>query len=316
MATTLSQRIVRKLEAMFDVRLDDRQCAAIAAIVYPPQPQSPPPSAPQPTPQPTPQPAPQPQSSSRIPAAICASLQTLLGLTADQCDTVLQLICLPENGECKWWNHYDYIEFLKDGRGYTCTLFGACSGTQDLCWIFDELHRLNPRHPLLKYYESMKEAKGDKVTGLKGLEKDLPLHNDEEWKRAVWKVYIDLYWSFVSRFVSKTGDCGSRPGPLIVTPLGKGFVLDAAINHGADLPSFKHIFKGMQNPDDARDETAWLEDFMNARMKLLKSGFQHLDTSKTGDRCRLWLDLLKSGNASLARPIVAYPGYWGKHQIS
>ena len=39
---------------------------------------------------------------------------------------------------------------------------------------------------------------------------------------------------------------------------------------------------------NAGDEGRWLKDFMESRYKLLKSGYQSLDTSGTGARARIW----------------------------
>lgn len=249
---------------------------------------------------------------SRIPEATLADIRARMGLSALQADAVLQLICLPENGETSWWKHYNYIERLGDGRGYTVTIFGACSGTGDLAMIFDELAAIRPDHPLLRYHEPLKKCKGENVDGIQGLLKDIPaLGDDTAWRRAVWRVYIKLYWRFASAFASKTRGCEKRPGPVLTTALAKGFMVDTAINHGADLESFTKILKRMRRAD-ASTEAEWLEDFMVTRQKMLKSGFEHLDTSKTGDRCKLWLDLLKKGNVDLKLPIQAADGYWGK----
>lgn len=250
--------------------------------------------------------------TAHIPEAAAAELQTRYGLTADQCDTILQLICLPENGEPNWWNHYNYIEKLGDGRGFTVTIFGACSGTGDLLMIFDALKDVAPQHQLLKYHDALKKCRGEDVKGIQGMLKDIPaLGDDKAWQTAVWKVYANLYWKFAMRFAGKKKGCEARPGPVLTTTLAKGFLVDTAINHGADLDSFNKILKRMERPDHT-DETAWLLDFMQTRQKMLKSGFEHLDTSKTGDRCKLWAALLKEGNTSLARPIKASKGYWGQ----
>ena len=94
--------------------------------------------------------------------------------------------------------HYNYIEDLDDGRGYTTTLYGACSGTGDLLMIFDVIKRLDSKHSLLKYYPALSKAEGDDTTGLKGLEKDIPaLGRDAVWRQAVWEIYVKLYWAFV-----------------------------------------------------------------------------------------------------------------------
>ena len=251
-------------------------------------------------------------TSQHVPQSTQADIGRLVGLSGEQADTVLQLISLAENGEVAWWKHYNYIERLGDGRGYTVTIFGACSGTGDLLMIFDELATLSPQHPLLKYRAALKKCKGEHVCGIEGLLKDIPrLGDDTAWQAAVWKVYLDLYWKFAKDFAAKTGECASRPGPVLTTALAKGFCVDTAINHGPDMDSFAKILKRMAKPQE-RDEARWLEDFMRTREKMLKAGFEDLDTSRSGDRCKLWLGVLKQGNVSLQRPIPACNGYWGK----
>lgn len=251
--------------------------------------------------------------TTRIPPAAQTAILSLMGLTAQQADAVLQLISLPENGKPQWWENYNYIERLGDGRGYTVTLYGACSGTGDLLMIFDELAKIDPAHSLLRYHAALRKCRGETVTGIQGLLKDIPaLGEDDAWKRAVWAVYISLYWKFAAAFASKTKECEKRPGPALTTPLAKGFMVDTAINHGADMDSFAKILRRMQQPEQT-NETMWLKDFMKTRQHMLKSGVDDLDTSRTGDRCRLWRDLLKTGNTQLAPPIMAVDGYWGKN---
>lgn len=253
--------------------------------------------------------------TTRIPGPAQTAILSLMGLTAQQIDTVLQLICLPENGEPRWWENYNYIERLGDGRGYTVTIYGACSGTGDLLMIFDELAKIDPKHSLLRYHTALRKCRGENVSGVQGLLKDIPaLGEDEAWKRAVWAVYISLYWKFAATFASKTKGCERRPGPVLTTPLAKGFLVDTAINHGADMDSFEKIVERMQQPEQ-QNETAWLADFMKTRQHMLKSGFEDLDTSRTGHRCKLWRNLLKTGNTQLELPIKVFEGYWGKGVI-
>ena len=89
---------------------------------------------------------------------------------------------------------------------------------------------------------------------------------------------------------------------------------DTALNHGGSVNSFGHIVKKMRDPN-ARDEGAWIKDFCAARKALLKSGFQDLDTSGTGDRANIWIKLVDEGNWSLARPIKVARGYWGANLV-
>ena len=248
-----------------------------------------------------------PAVSTHVPANAVAQLAPL-GFTELQADTILSLISLPENSTTEWWDNYNYAERLGDGRGWTVTLYGACSGTGDLLMILKDLQKINPRHKLVKYIPAMEKARGENVKGLENLGKDIgSLGDDKEWQQAVWDIYIKLYWAFARNFADKLLN---RPGAKLTSPLARGFIVDTALNHGADLESFGPILKGMRNQDE-QDEAKWFLDFCESRRKLLKKGFQDLDTSKTGDRCTLWSTIFNSGNVSLSRPINCFKGYWG-----
>jgi hypothetical protein len=158
----------------------------------------------------------------------------------------------------------------------------------------------------------MKKTFGDDITGLENLGKDIVnMGDDKEWQRAVWKIYIHMYWTFANDFSNKTGSAATRPGPKMTLPVTRGFVVDVAINHGPDLSSFMPILRKMRNKSEP-DELRWCLDFCEARRQLLKAGYQSLDTSGTGDRCILWSDIIKSGNVRLKRPMTVYNGYWGR----
>ncbi|AGE50117.1 chitosanase [Acanthocystis turfacea Chlorella virus Canal-1] len=247
------------------------------------------------------------QGSAHMPADAAPKLAAL-GFADMQADTILSLISLPENSTTEWWTNYNYAERLGDGRGWTVTLYGACSGTGDLLMILKDLQNINPNHELLKYIPAMEKTKGDNVNGLEKLGKDIEsLGDDKDWQQAVWDIYIKLYWNFARNFADKLIN---RPGAKLTSPLTRGYIVDVALNHGANLESFGPILKGMKNKDE-QDEAKWFLDFVEARRKLLKRGFEDLDTSKTGDRCTLWANIFKEGNTSLARPIECFKGYWG-----
>ena len=259
-----------------------------------------------------------PKESARthVPANVPADIGEL---TERQIDAVLQLVSLPENGHPRWHENYGYVEFLGDGRGFTATLFGACSGTGDLHMILEELAKIPGRSAtcdqLLAFKEAMKSKRGDDIRGIepvKGLIKRLG--DDPAWQRAVWKVYVKLYWRFAMDWAAKRGVAVSRPGPKLTWATSKGFMLDTAINHGADYGSFMRIVQRMATKD-SKDEKTWLVAFADAREKMLKSGYDDLDTSRTGDRCRLWKQLVLDGNTQLATPIQAYRGYWGRYTV-
>lgn len=261
-------------------------------------------------------------TTQHLPGEVVPELRKLTGLTEKHVDVILQLISLPENSTPQWWTNYNYIEFLGDGRGFTVTLYGACSGTGDLAMIFDELAKIRPRSAacdeLLKYTDVLKKKRGDDIKGIEPIKKIIKgLGDDTAWQQAVWKVYVKLYWRFAMEWADKTGQGAKRPGPPLTMPLTRGFMVDTAINHGADFESFMEIVKRMPEASKTtKDELAWFRAFADAREKMLKSGYQHLDTSKTGDRCRLWKDLAAQGNTQLQAPFKAYKGYWGSYTVN
>lgn len=257
-------------------------------------------------------------AGTKIPATFVPRLTALTRMTEKDLDVVLQLISLPENGTPKWYDQYNYIEFLGDGRGFTVTLYGACSGTGDLAMIFDELAKISPRSKacdeLLTYLPALRKKRGDDIKGIEPIKKIIKnLGDDASWRQAVWEVYVKLYWRFAMDWADKKGDSARRPGPPLTLPVTRGFMVDTAINSGADFDSIMYIVKRMKN-SAAKDEVAWTLDFAETRRKILKSGYQDLDTSKTGDRCTLWMELLKT-NPTLQLPFKAYKGYWGSYTI-
>ena len=95
-----------------------------------------------------------------------------------------------------------------------------------------------------------------------------------------------------------------------------GGMVDTALNHGGELSSFVHIMDRMPNTN-CQDPCVWFKGFMQARRELLKSGFQCLDTSGTGSRAGIWIQLANEGNWDLTRPIKVFSGgYWGSQVIS
>ena len=274
-----------------------------------------------------------------VPKAAGERIRALLSLSPDQVDAIMTLVSLPENGSSHWESYYNYIEWGDDhgSRGFTTTIFGATSGTGSLLRVFDHLVRISPTHPLLKYHTALKAAKGGNVKGLEGLahvngdhtnakadyskctpngrthldhiDGDLARlpNTDPAWREAVWAAFIELNWESAAHFCAKTGPCSGRPGPVLTTPLAKGWIVDCSLNHGDcrywdEADTWKVVFRKMR-AKNATDEVSWLRDMMNARRTVLRSGYESLDWSKTGDRCNLWLDLLQKKNYELGRPI-------------
>jgi hypothetical protein len=287
----------------------------------------------------TPPTPPSVETHPKLPRKIIDTLDVMLKLSPEQIDTIMTCVSLPENGSSRWWEFYNYIEFGDDSalRGYTTTIFGATTGTGSLLKVFDALATIDPRHPLLKYHAALRQAKGGVIKGLEGLahvngdptkakakydaytqdgrthldhiQGDLATlsNTDVSWQLAVWHAFVELNWKSAADFCAKTNEYASRPGPVLTTPLAKGFIVDTSLNHGdarywKDADTWKVIWKKMKNPQET-NETVWLRYFIRARQSVLSSGYAGLDWSKTGNRCLIWLDLLKKKNVTLKRPI-------------
>jgi hypothetical protein len=275
-----------------------------------------------------------------IPEDACRTIWSLMHLSPTQIDTIMSLVSCAENGASDWPLFYNYIEYGDDAssRGYTCTIFGACSGTGSLRQVFAALKQKNKNHPLVKtYWNAIDRARGGDISGLEGLAHvdhdptkakanyskwtrngrthldhiqgdlaTLPL-NDGDWRWAVWKAFIDLNWVSANDFCTKSSVCGKRPGAIITSALGKGIMVDTSLNHGDchfwnSAPTWTILFNTMKNPDET-DERAWLRDFLTARKEVLKSGYKSLDWSASGSRCEIWLALLDAGCMDLERPL-------------
>lgn len=290
-----------------------------------------------------------------IPSDALQKIWKLCKLAPDQVDTIMSLVSCAENGSSNWPLFYNYIELgpdaVQSGRGYTTTIFGACSGTGSLRKVFHHLKKINPNHPLVtKYYDGMMSAAGGSVEGIEGLahvggdptkavpdwskwtkngrthldhiEGDLatlPL-DDQEWRLAVWRAFIDLNWVSAEAFCSKTEGAADRPGPVITSAIGKGIMVDTSLNHGnayywKESPTWTIVFQTMGTDVNLTDEKAWLTAFLKARKKVLQSGIDQLDWSKSGSRCDIWLDLLDKENMTLSRPIAIHNSSATPHPI-
>lgn len=276
-------------------------------------------------------------SSKLIPREAVDAVKDLLGLGPKKIDAVMRLVNLPEQGNQMWWKYYNYVHYGDDAalRGYTCTIFGACSGTGSLLDVFEHLQRINPAHKLVKYLPALRKVKGGDLRGIEGLghvggdpkkaqpdwkkwsaenptavydhiQGDLATlkADDTDWQRAVWRSFVEYRWKSAAAFVNKTGPCKNRPGPVLTTPLAKAFVVDTCINHGpAEHWEHDEEWKFVHEAKDSADEEAYLSQLIEARRKMLKSGFRGLDWSKTGGRCLLYAKLLQEKNLDLKRPI-------------
>lgn len=218
------------------------------------------------------------------------------GLTVEQCDVILSLVSIAENSSINWRNFYNYAENIHDGRGITISLVGFCTGTWDFIQVLEELQKINPNHHLVKYIPKVRAVDGTSST--KGLENLIPdIHNlgdDKEWKEAVWKIIIKLYWG-PAMDVAKEYGCKYA--------ISKGFLYDLALNHGSDEMEKMIIkIKDVPHPINGGDEKLWLAKLIDIRQHIIVNVDRSTNNGQP-DRCIMWRSILNSNNVNLNKPL-------------
>lgn len=214
------------------------------------------------------------------------------GMDLQLCDKILSLVCIAENSSTKWWNSYNYCENIKDGRGYTVSIVGFCSGTGDLIQVVQKLQEINPKHVLVKYIPALKKVDGTKkTTGLESFPSDLKAlgNNDNDWNTAVWAIIQKLYWNPAMEYASKRG---------LVTPLTKYVLYDTILNFG-DFDAFKKM--STKTPKDGGTESDWLTEFLKIKQATIQKDTSLGDTKN--NRVDMQKALLSAGNVNLTSPM-------------
>ena len=160
-------------------------------------------------------------------------LQLSGGLSLKQIDTVLSLVSVAENSDTKWYNQYNYIENINDGRGYTISIVGFCTGTGDFIQVLEALQKINPNHILVKWIPLVRTKKGGDVRGLDGLPADMAKVgvNDKDFNMAAWIVIQKLYWGPAMDYCNSHG---------FTSALAKYITYDTILNFG-ELNPFSNI---------------------------------------------------------------------------
>jgi len=152
-----------------------------------------------------------------FPAGILDQLNALTGYNALQVTNILGMIQGPEQGRTEWWidadgdTIYGYAEDIGDGRGVTFGLYGATTGSgyndADIIWGY--------------YGKNLGTGSVSQiVAAIKAVE------NDAAWHAAMWKGYINTYWTDTKTVLAATG--------LPYSALTFGAVLDTCMNAGTE----------------------------------------------------------------------------------
>ncbi len=227
------------------------------------------------------------------------------GLTPNQADTILSLVSIAENSTTSWWDHYNYIEDIGDGRGYTLNIVGFCTGTGDFLWLVEDLQKFSPTHPLVKFLPALRAVNGSSShVGLKGLpELIATLGTDPDYLRATWDAILYFYWT-------PAMDAANRLG--LTTALSKGQLYDINLNAGT-LNLTKKV--RALPPSKGGNEKTWLAELQTLWLTHITVVDSSLNSSQP-DRALMWNSLLSKGNFSLSRPLTELYCYGDKFELN
>lgn len=201
-------------------------------------------------------------------------------------DTILKLVSIAENSSTDWKSQINYIENINDGRGYTISIVGFCTGTGDFIQVLQRIKQLNSNHQLVKFIPLVQIVDG--TASVKGLEnlpnvmKNVGI-NDIIFNKAMWYVINKLYWGPAQSFCKSKG---------ITSQLGYYIAYDTILNFG-DLSAFNKI--------SGSNETDVLTAFLILKQTIIEKDHSLGDTKN--NRVDMQKSLLTNKNFGLISPM-------------
>ena len=211
-----------------------------------------------------------------------------------------------ENSSLNWRGQYGYIEDVGDGRGYTGGLVGFCSGTSDMLAVVTEYTRRKPVNGLTRYLPALRTVDGsDSHAGL------------DPGFTAAWRaaaadpVFQKVQEDERDRMYFDPAVTLARTDGL--RALGQFAYYDTAVMHGGDgLRRIRaEAMKSAPTPKLGGDEIAYLDAFLTARVRAMKTEAAHSETSRVDTAQRVFL---KASNLDLNLPL-AWSVYGDRYQI-
>lgn len=213
-----------------------------------------------------------------------------------------ELTNLFENGSTDF--HYDYIENLDDGRGYTAGRVGFTTATADLLEVVQKYTEIKPDNPLAQFLPTLETLAQDEDDDTDDLE-DLPAAWAEAAQDPVFcqvqdQVVDEMYYNPSVKHAQRLA---------LSTPLAKAALYDTIIQHGEgdDPDSLGAILERTEEaaggtPRSGVDEAAWLAAFLAQRKQTLLHAHDK-DTREvwreSAGRCDVFQELAQKGNYDL-----------------
>jgi chitosanase len=230
------------------------------------------------------------------------------GFTPDQRRTADEIISIFENDTPTL--RYDYVENLRDGRGYTAGRAGFCSGNQDMSDVIDLYSKSRPKNAMTKFV-TLLHAKAktgdDSVADLD----DLGFKNT--WQVAAKDpLFRKAQDQVVDRQVYEPALKHWRHEGC-TTPLALLAIYDAEVQQGdaTDTDGTPALIAQTDravggNPAGGVPESKWLANFLNNRHKLLQNPHDsstRAEWGKSASRVTALESLLQQQNFALKLPL-------------
>ncbi|MER7003997.1 chitosanase [Dactylosporangium sp. NPDC000555] len=219
-------------------------------------------------------------------AARVGPVQTIRGDLSDpqKKDIAMRVVSSAENSTLDWTAQYGYIEDIHDGRGYTGGIVGFCSGTGDMRAVVERYTAAVPGNRLAAYLPALKRVNGSASHA--GLDPNFTA----DWRAAAadpaFRAAQDAERDrlYFNPALSRAKQDGLRV-------LGQFAYYDAIVMHGANGLAKLRRTASVHVPPPARggDEAAYLEAFLDARVRLMASERGHDDESRINDAQRVFL---------------------------
>ena len=211
-------------------------------------------------------------------------------------EIALELVSSAENSTLNWRGEFGYIEDLGDGRGYTGGIVGFCSGTSDMLALVTDYTRREPGNRLAKYLPALRTVDGsDSHAGLD------PGFTGAWQAAAADPVFQKTQEDERDRMYFAPSVMLARADG--VRSLGQFMYYDAAVMHGmSGLRGIRsQALLAAQIPKQGGDETAWLNAFLDARVREMQTEEAHHDTSRVDTAQRAFLN---ASNLDLNAPLA------------
>ena len=221
-----------------------------------------------------------------------------------------QIISVFENDDPEI--HYDYIDDLDDGRGYTAGRAGFCTACGDLLKLVQRYTERVPGNPLAAFMpelDRLADEHSDDVRGLDGFEQAWTEAAEDRAFRDTQDDLVDeLYFRPAAEIARQHG---------VRTPLGVLVLYDTAIQHGTsnDRDALAGIARRTVQaaggtPGTGVDEMEWLRVFLGIRRDVLLNpsdpSTAEVWRASVG-RADALRKLIDEGRAQLEPPITINP---------